>query len=559
MFEYDKVKYMRNVEKKKWQEIADYYQRNRHTLSKWFKRETEKRLADTSEKNGQNISVPSSHASAVDSGYSAAANKRLGKYGTKPPTLFISDLTHDQWIVKYCGFTWFLDYLTELRQFLWEVFRGLGLLPRGHGKTISVICIFARWILEKRQPVLNITNGPAGSRRIFNAIKTILESDAVRKDYGDVYQSCNKTTFEIYLRQELRAHNSPDPDFKTAGLKGEFIGLHPEWIHYEDIIQQESKNEEIKEDLERFHEEVIEFCASSDSARITMTSTRKGLTDFNNYLMDQNYRVLHYKAIELVKGDYPNSNHFITEIVEDGGVTRQIITGIEEIGEYKTLQCPHYSLQRLLISRTRDLEAFESQMQNNPLPSSGLYFDANKWVETDIELRLIKSRFQACDPGYGETKQADNTAVIVIGIYNGKAIIIDGFMDKIDPFDDLPKILRDNVTKHNINQSYLETEFWQIMLKKQIQTSGLKISGVKSDKKNKLMRIDSLKPYFTEGLIEIHKDCPIKDKLKIEYLQYNQRDSTANRKDDGLDALEMVIRKTSYYVVSDKPYKVSVM
>ena len=64
----------------------------------------------------------------------------------------------------------------------------------------------------------------------------------------------------------------------------------------------------------------------------------------------------------------------------------------------------------------------------------------------------------------------------------------------------------------------------------------------------KILRINFMKKYWRTKTIQVMKDCGIKNQLKIEYLSYNQEDSTASRKDDALDALSMLVQNLNKYL-----------
>ena len=61
-------------------------------------------------------------------------------------------------------------------------------------------------------------------------------------------------------------------------------------------------------------------------------------------------------------------------------------------------------------------------------------------------------------------------------------------------------------------------------------------------KKAKLMRINAMRPYFTDGLIRVKEGIQPYDFLRNEYLSYNESESYGSRKDDSIDALSMIIQ-----------------
>ena len=63
-----------------------------------------------------------------------------------PPTRFKSGLHIDDWIIKYCRYPWKEEYLTEMREFLLNIYyqggKGLIFEPRKSGKTLSSIGVY---------------------------------------------------------------------------------------------------------------------------------------------------------------------------------------------------------------------------------------------------------------------------------------------------------------------------------------------------------------------------------------------------------------------------------
>jgi len=66
--------------------------------------------------------------------------------------------------------------------------------------------------------------------------------------------------------------------------------------------------------------------------------------------------------------------------------------------------------------------------------------------------------------------------------------------------------------------------------------------------RNKIVRISSMKASFDNKIIMILKNNPIEKDLQFQYLQYNEKDSTHSRKDDGLDALEKCYAKAEPFL-----------
>ena len=330
-----------------WTDIGKRYNRAHTGPFGWYRREKkvrQKKLDDL-------LDAQMLRKSSIKKKILGATSIRGITYGDLEPTLFISDKSHDEWITHYLGrgYEWELDYLTEMREALWNDPRTLILLPRGHGKTQTVMALHIRSILEQRIPILVITAGSGNARRMYREVKRHLRSPKIREDYGDVIASFKTNYGEMVLHEDLIT-SSPDPVYKIVGRDGEVIGLHPAWIHLEDVIQLEYIAEVSNERVKYWYDEVVEYTATDDT-RFTATGTRKGYDDFYNWLMtERNYSLLHKAAVKLVSGRYPVLSDAIhTTTVDDFGNQIKTITSVKRTGTYTTLKCPSHSLDKLLL------------------------------------------------------------------------------------------------------------------------------------------------------------------------------------------------------------------
>ena len=480
---------------------------------------------------------------------------RLPAYGKLDPTGYHSVLTPHSWVRNFCGkgFEWELTYLSELSLLMNSQKRYFAFLPRGYGKTTEVIGDACYWLLERKSPYLMFTAGPTGKNRIFRKIKSILKSDKIRKHYGDVVESFNSILGEMWFKEEI--YNHTDPTLKVAGRMSDVIGLHPARIHFEDIIQTEFVGAESNELLLEWYYEVVTYLATKNTI-MGGTGTRKGYYDWYKKIMKHDYYVLHKKAINLISGEWPTIKDCKIEMVaEEDGFDTELLQDVSlKQGEYEWLYCPNHTLKDLLYDRIINLSAFESQMQNSPLPEGGLYFAKEEWLEVEpYSLTHFNDYFITVDPGYGQSKKADNTAILVCAIYQSKLYIVDGVIKKLK-FDEIIQTIANYRDIYHPIQIYVETNFAQVWLQQDAGRLGLPLIGVKQ-KTNKIMRIDALKPYYGSGMIQIYSSCPAKHALYKEYMQYDRRDSTGEKHDDGLDALATLLDKVAHYLVRTRSVK----
>lgn len=459
---------------------------------------------------------------------------------------YTSPLKHIDWTLTYCNYHWDTDYLRELSEQLWQNQRLLVFIPRGHGKTFLTIALITRYILEVRQPVLIITSGPAQQRRIFRQIKKLLKFPRIREDYGNLIGASDSRTCELHPDDSI-TYQYLDPLLRVASRGAEIVGSHPTWIHIEDLIQEPFKSDESNESLIEWWGGIVEFCLTYEpgaETRITGTGTRKDKGDFWERLIeDYHYPHISRKSLELISGQFPTKNDIT--YLDQGKMSIDLSKG-----EYRTMGCIAWPLTRLLIERIFKPERFMAEMQNDPMPKGGLYFSIEHWIESKYVPRIdLTSYYMAVDPAFGKGQKADYTSILVGGLYRNQLYIVDGCYQKASEGMDVDHMINEIIRlnkKYHPLAIYIEANNFQFLINKilQLKQAFMPVEEVTNVSK-KIERINSLKPYFINGSIFIC-ESPVTEGLRTEYLSYNQSPSTAYRKDDALDTLEMIIRKISY-------------
>ncbi len=467
-------------------------------------------------------------------------------YGDIEPTKHISSLNHDDWIDKYIRYDYFTDdpilikeiqqqwrteYLTETRNRLWEEEELLVLEPRGYGKTETVLALYVRWFLEVFLPLYIVAPAYNHNKTILRRMALMIKSPAIRRDYGDII---NAVSFD---REMLTITYHPDIEYLTLDAPVSMVtwqsakeGVHPAWLVFDDVMQKEFKNIESNEDIKWKWSKTFSKMRTRRMGvrtRVSVIGTRYGIEDMYSFFMNiQKFKVLHHRALN-----------------EDG----------------TWLYCPNYTLEDLLKERAipGGVAAFETSMNNNPIPSTGIYFSADSWKETEDNPLLHQQGIQyycAIDPARGISDSADNTAIIVFAIHQGKGYVVDGYVGHANT-DKLMKEYDHFYSTYHLTWTLVEKTFAQIDLNRFNKYRGI-TPYTDTVKRAKLMRIDAMRGYFTDGLITVFKQDSVKDKemgkpyqfIYREYLSYNSTDSTPSRKDDAIDALSMIIQHAGQYL-----------
>ena len=559
-YDYNLIRELRG-EGKGWTEISknkvvNPYGRNRRNVARWFDRETVIRQT-TATLQRQTTKTPKRGAAKSNNNNQPGNGSpqpivlpRTYNPLRNPPTRFKSGLHIDDWIEKYCGFSWRFDYLTESREYLLDIYykkkRGIIFRPRDTGKTLDSIGVYCYLICEEMEPLLSITAGNAAKNRIFRAVSRILRSEKIRNDYGDILESQSMTFGEFVLVPELRKSERIDPVLRIATRGAELIGSHPRATFLEDIIQMEFKSQESNESLLSWFDSIVSFLGDT----IGGTGTRKGLTDIYSELFKRGFSQQKILAIKLIKGRWPAEQDLLYETMLVNEFEEDVPVGVDtSMGAFETIDCPNWPLEKLLFRRVMSLAAFESEMQNNPVPTTGLYFRKNiHWHEVDpYPAGYLSDYFIAVDPSFGKSTSSDYFCLLVGAVFENSLIIVDCVLQKAMKFDDMLNIIIQKSAEYQPHVTKIESIFAQTYLKDAVKERIPNIAPFETRQK-KEMRIDSLDTPMKDRIIKIYSNLPYKSIAYQQFVQYDRKPSSPTKKDDFLDTLHMLYDHVKFHI-----------
>lgn len=522
-----------------WQQISDSLQLglNRNSMQKKFSRlakkvkqpykpeETEKVKLSTKKVKLSKDKVKLDDFTSIgtiDSSSLTIDEIESTKYGDVKPTNYISPLSNDDWIAHYIPFmVWVLPYLTELREMLWNEKDLLVLLPRNHGKSDTVTALFVRWILEVRTPILVLCASNSLAKDIFLMVEDLLTDPLIRLDYGDVLNNANKGEQKMYFVPSIK-YRYRDAMFRAATQQTKVKGSHPTWIHFDDVIDGEYINVSSNSMVERWYDRSIvpmRRHTLDDPTRITGTVTRQGVKDFYQFLIDERgYKILHKEALWK-----------------------------DEDGNWQTLNCPNFPLEVLLEYKERDPIGFQEQMQNNPVPLEGIYFDADDLLEynpEDVDLSNA-DWYMAVDPADGMGSTADFWAGLVCAIKDGELYIHDGVIKRNLRHSKQMEIIHDFNDKYHLLTIWIEKVMTQVILHQRMDYLN-NVRPYTVTNKSKMQRINAIP--LDKRIIHINRQSQPYIEMMIQVRSYDQKPSTDSKKDDGLDSLSMIIYKVGRFL-----------
>ena len=346
---------------------------------------------------------------------------RLGKYGSVPPTGYISQLDNHTWCMKYFGKYWDWDY-PELRDYrnMTDNYT-FKLMHRGAGKSVSDVMLYTRDFVENiKFSVITAGRGMLG--KIVRGMEFCTKTDLIRRDYGDLLLKTNKSEGYMLRTGDLSTSLDPSAQFRTR--LGEIVGTHNDKFYWHDPIQTPFKSHESNEALLDLYDTLWRYTADWFGG----CGTRKSLSDFYVNMMPRGFKFFYRPAVKLISGRYPTRDDCKIKIIEDettGKSTEEYLDIDLTTGVFESTGCPKWPLRALLIERIKNPYGFESQMQNNPLARSGLIrwsdflpysidYDDNNRVRLD-GYNLKEFNFVAFfDDATGETKLSDKRALVLM-------------------------------------------------------------------------------------------------------------------------------------------------
>jgi hypothetical protein len=455
-----------------------------------------------------------------------------------------------EWMYKYAH-QWFHwkpcpEYIREMIRELLFGHRIVMLEPRYHGKSNTLLCLFAYWIIELRRTVMVIVQMDEMQRNFFEWLIAIFKSDEVIRDYGELLgRVSGKPAYSIKLVPSYQ-DGEPWAFFKAASIAGSYVGQHPAWTHLDDIIQKIVRNDQTFDYFMRdFDGNVLDL--SPD--KLTISGTRKDLDDFYIQMMKKGFSPLHNKAVEFIEGDFPDlKKDFIFKehtyageiITEATGLTKEYLSRVK----YKLLNRPGYTFEKLMLRYEYDPNSFFSQMQNEPIAPDGNRFKKDWWRSMSVEevnaantQGVLAHQLQLwVDPAFGKSHSSSDTAILVCAPFNGIFYVVEMIIGKYgsDILEGAIRAVANNFKIHVIN---IENDFYQItnrygagfLSEFRLELFYNKGEGEKMD------RIDTLGTPWHKGEIMVYKTCTNYTEFHYQFLRFNPA-----HKRGKFDALDIV-------------------
>jgi len=406
------------------------------------------------------------------------------------------------------------------------------LVPRGHLKsTIVTIGKTLQWIAEDPSVRILIANATYSMATTFlNVIKRQLQTNkAFIEMFGNLAINPEKWTENaITLPSNKSTGGEKESTVFCYGVGGNLVSQHFDKIILDDVVNEGTVN--TRDQIEN----TLQFYRSCQpllekNGELIIIGTRYREDDLYGHIMDkengllQDFEVFDRKAIwnELWDND----------------------KGLYVKGEL--LWPEKYSLKDISDKRRKmGPYEFSAQYLNDPVPPSTADFK-REWFRyydpTDLRGAEM-NKYLLIDPAISQEKEADYTAMIVVGIDNQSNIyVLDIVRERMLPSQIINEIFRLNERWHPQTTGIEEVGFQRTLrytLQKEMQQRKkyINITELKPRSRSKVERIKGLQPQYANGKVLHCRDLVFNIYLEDELLRFPR-----GKHDDMIDAL-------SYYL-----------
>jgi len=437
------------------------------------------------------------------------------------------------------------------------------LSPRGVGKSIFFSKSFPLYFMLRNynSATLLVTETDDLAKGYTTSIvEALMKNPKLVEDFNTPALLDPMKGRQGYSRHEIhfkRSVSRKEDTFKAVGLGKKIIGIHPDLIILDDIIQ-EGKTQLKQEQIERWIDKVI-LPMRKPNTKIVMIGTRKDPDDIYNYMMRKGTFEV---SVQKIISEIPD---YIVKRNESGRILSIEFTNpywdVYENARRAVLWPQRYTLKEVcLIREEMGHIAFSGEMMNSPVVEEGIQFQRD-WLrfynlgsvlENNLSEFLRWRIFMAVDIG-GAQRTSDFSCVASVGFFGNKIYILRLNYGHWK----IPTLLQQIYKDYKYWEEYgnkpmkvgVEENFMQKAVIEYLdEFTWLPLKGIRQSRR-KETRIDPLSAYFERGRIFIDPDIRGYNEFLVEYLNYPN-----GKHDDLLDALEMAISlgtssKPSHYGV----------
>lgn len=400
--------------------------------------------------------------------------------------------------------------------------RKLILIPRAHLKTklISVGYSTFKIVNNPKIRILIVSATSQMANDIHMTIQKNLQmNERILSLVGDLTEGASIWTQD---RTKLAANDKREATITAAGITTNLVGGHYDLIIFDDVVSRENV-----QTMNQIQKVVIKYKDALDllepHGELLVVGTRWHDSDLYGWIIDPSTDVI---------------QNYMTMILQ--AYEGNIMTG----QDFKPLWEGKFDLNGLRkILREEGWSHFSSQYMNDPVPEEDAIFKRDwfrYYIQDDIRGKLM-NKFLLIDPAISQSKEADYTAMVVVGVDEYRNVfILDIIRSRLSPNDINNQIfrLRDlwNLNDIGIEEiSFQKTLGYSLREDERFKLRPFHITTLKPGDRSKDMRIKGLQPLYENGKIFHNKSLPNNIYLEDELVRFPR-----STHDDVCDALAYV-------------------
>lgn len=422
--------------------------------------------------------------------------------------------------------------------------------PRGHGKSQIISFLLILWCIYYgyKRNILLISDTNEQARGFIIAIKAEIENNELLiADFG-------KLAGELWAQDRIVTTNDILVVGKGAGqkLRGvKWKNSRPDLVIIDDLENDESvETENQRAKLKNWFLKALLPVGTPTTDYVFIGTILHYESLLNTILTDNKFASWNRKIYRAVykfsdSDKWQQWEEIITDLSRENPAEdaykfyqehkEEMLEGIKVLWPD---QDPDY-YYNLMVMRVTDEAAFNSEYQNEPIDPNSAEFK-EEWFQYYTDLPEIVDVYGAVDPSMGKQK-SDRGAIVWVGKgVDNYLYVLDVEMGRYTP-DRLIDLIILGAIKYSDKLRVLtcETVQFQAMfadeLKKRALNAGIMLPVEGCDLKiEKELRLRSLIPKIKNGYIKFHKS---------QVLLLNEFRRFPKGTDDGMDALEMCVRK----------------
>lgn len=384
--------------------------------------------------------------------------------------------------------------------------RGYTLNRIAHNPKIRILIYSATW-----QMAVDILSA---------VVKEIQVNEKFKALYGDL-----KYEAPIWSQDRIKfaINKKREPSVTAAGIDNNLVGGHYDLIIMDDVVNRDNINtmDQILK-VENRYKDSLDLL--EPGGQLIVIGTRWHDSDLYGWILDQENDI------------YKNYDIMIKQAYEGN---------ISEAKGFKALWPEKFS-RRELSRRLREegWYHFSAQYMNEPVPEDDAIFKKSWFTYYDeffIRGKLL-NKFMAIDPALSEKKDADYTAMVVVGVdEHGYIMVLDIVKERFSPNDLINEMFRMR-DKWGLSDVGLETVAFQKVLAYALREDDrfkkrpFHITELKANERSKDQRIRALQPLYENGKILHNKNLKNNVYLEDELTRFPR-----SRHDDVVDALSYTL------------------